>query len=134
MEAVYQTPDKGRVSLFLRNPNDDILIVIDARVDWYSWKHTLVLNSKTAHGSWQQEAHPSGFPFPCCGYVTRVTLRVEMSDSDSAFIISANGKEITKYPYREGLRPPISSIEYMFDDTGASKKAKLESLSVYYMQ
>lgn len=129
MEAVYQTPDKGRVSLFVRNYRNDIVIVIDARVHWYGWENKLVLNSKPVHGSWQKEIHPLGFPFPCCGYVTTVTLRVEITDSE--FIISANGNEIAKYPFRENLMPPITEVEYVFDDTGASLKAKLKSLSVY---
>ena len=130
MEVVYKTPNKGRVSLFFRNSNGDILITIDARVDWYGWENILVLNSKPAHGSWMPEDHPTGFPFPCCGYVTTVTLRVELGDV--AFIISANGNEISRYLYRPELRPPVTEIEYVFDDTGASEKAKLENLSIDY--
>ena len=130
VEAVYKSPNKGRVSLNLLNNNNDTLIHVDARVDWYGWSDILVLNSKTANGGWQEEAHPEGFPFPCCGYVTTITLRVEISDE--AFVISANGIEIAKYPYHDDLHPPVNQILYVFEDTGASVKANLESLSVDY--
>ena len=63
-------------------------------------------------------------------YVTTITLRVEITAG--AFIISANGLHIAKYPYRGALHPPIHQIEYAFEDTGASKPAKLESLTVKY--
>ena len=130
VEAVYTSPNKGRVTLNLLNSNDDVLIHVDARFDWYGWMDVLVLNSKTAHGGWQEEAHPKGFPFPCCGYVTTITLRVEIGEE--AFIISANGLEIAQYPYRGVLCPPVNEIQYVFEDTGASVKAKLESLFVDY--
>lgn len=130
VEAVYQSPNKGRVVLYLRNNNTDILITVSARFHWYTWKNSLNLNSKPADHPWQEESRPNGFPFPCCGYVTRIIVRVEIGDGE--FIISANGIEIAKYPYRENLHPPVTEILYFFGDTGASKKAKLESLSVYY--
>ena len=132
LEAVYQSPNKGRISLYLLNGNEDILIVIDARFDWEGEKNRLVLNSKRAGQPWvvPDEVHPEGFPFPCCGYVSTITVRVEMSDED--FTISANGIEIAKYPYRDGLHPPVTEFRYRFEDTGATKKAQLESLSAYY--
>ena len=132
VEAVYQSPNKGRISLYLLNGNEDILIVIDARFDWEGEKNRLVLNSKRAGQPWvvPDEVHPEGFPFPCCGYVSTITVRVEMGDED--FTISANGIEIAKYPYRDGLHPPVTEFRYRFEDTGASKKAQLESLSAYY--
>ena len=52
VEAVYQSPNKGRVSLNLLNSNNDTLIHVDARFDWYGWMNILVLNSKTANGGW----------------------------------------------------------------------------------
>ena len=130
VEVVYQSTNKGRVSLNLYNNRKDVLLVVDARFNWYTWRNVLVLNSKPANGGWQTEVHPKGFPFPCCGYVTTITLRVEITAG--AFIISANGLHIAKYPYRGALRPPIHQIEYAFEDTGASKPAKLESLTVKY--
>lgn len=130
VEAVYRSPNRGRVILNLLNSRKDILIHIDARFHWLSDFDTLVLNSKTAKGQWQKEVRPKGFPFPCCDYITAITLRVEISET--AFVISANGIEIVKYPYRNGLVPPVSEIEYIFVDDRASKKAKLESLSVDY--
>ena len=128
VEAVYRSPNKGRVTLNLLNSNDDVLLHVDARFDWYGWMDVLVLNSRTAHGGWQEEVHPKGFPFPCCGYVTTIALRVEIGDV--AFFISVNGRELAKYPYRDELCPPVTQMEYIFEDTGASVKARLESLSV----
>ena len=130
VEAVYRSPNKGRVTLNLINSKKDILIHVDARFNWYGWRNILVLNSKAASGGWQREAHPKGFPFPCCGYVSTITLRVEINAG--CFVISANGITVTKYPYRGALRPPVNQIQYVFEDTGASLKAKLESLTVDY--
>jgi len=132
LEAVYRSPNKGKVTLNLYNEHEDILLHIDARFDWEGEKNRLVLNSRRAGQPWvvPDEVHPEGFPFPCCGYVSTITVRVEMGDED--FTLSANGIEIVKYPYREGLHPPVTEIEYRFEDTGATKKAQLESLSAYY--
>ena len=132
VEAVYRSPNKGRVTLNILNSKMDILIQVDARFDWYGWKNNLVLNSKKANGKWQKAVHPEGFPFPCCGYVTRITLHVEITAG--AFIISANGVTVAKYPYRGSLHPPVNQIQYIFQDTGASTntKAKLKSLTVHY--
>ena len=52
VEVVYQSPNRGRVSLYLYNSNQDVLIVIDARYDWGVAKNTLVLNSKFADQPW----------------------------------------------------------------------------------
>jgi len=125
--AVYRSPDKGRVTLYLYNDREDILLVVDARFAWRRETNTLVLNSKFADGEWGPEVRPEGFPFPCCEYVTTITVRVDIGAE--GFTISANGIEIVKYPYREGLHPPVTEIEYRFEDTGATKKAQLESLS-----
>ena len=132
VEVVYQSPNRGRVSLYLYNSNQDVLIVIDARYDWEGEKNKLVLNSKHANAPWDvpAEVHPKGFPFPCCGYVTTISLRVKIGDGD--FTISANGLEIAKYPYREGLHPPVTDIQCILDDGDAPMQAKIESLSVYY--
>ena len=132
VEAVYQSPNKCRVSLYLLNGNEDVLIVIDARFDWEGEKNKLVLNSKRAGKPWVviDEVHLDGFPFPCCGYVSTISVRVEIGAED--FTISANGIEIAKYPYRDGLHPPVTEIQYAFEDTGATKNAQLESLSAYY--
>ena len=128
VEAVYRSPNKGRVHLNLLNSKKDILIHVDARFNWFGWRNILVLNSKPANGGWQTEVHPKGFPFPCCEYVTTITLRVEITAG--AFIISANGLPVAKYAYRGALRPPVNEVQYVFQDTGASLKAKLESLTV----
>ena len=130
VEAVYISPNRGRVILNLLNSNNDTLIHVDARFSWSSWMDVLVLNSKAANDGWQEEAHPKGFPFPCCGYVTTITLCVEIGEE--AFIISANGLEIAQYPYHGALCPPVNEIQYVFEDNGASVKAKLESLFVDY--
>nr|4AGG_A Chain A, GALECTIN [Cinachyrella]4AGG_B Chain B, GALECTIN [Cinachyrella]4AGR_A Chain A, GALECTIN [Cinachyrella]4AGR_B Chain B, GALECTIN [Cinachyrella]4AGR_C Chain C, GALECTIN [Cinachyrella]4AGR_D Chain D, GALECTIN [Cinachyrella]4AGV_A Chain A, GALECTIN [Cinachyrella]4AGV_B Chain B, GALECTIN [Cinachyrella]4AGV_C Chain C, GALECTIN [Cinachyrella]4AGV_D Chain D, GALECTIN [Cinachyrella] len=128
--VVYRSPDKGRVSLYLYNDGEDILLVVDARFDWRGEQNVLVLNSKFAGGEWGPEVRPEGFPFPCCGYVTTITVRVEIGAD--GFTLSANGIEIVKYPYRDGLPPPVTKFQYVFQDQGASETAQLESLSAYY--
>ena len=127
--VIYSSPNKGRVTVNLLNANGDILIHIDARFDWYTWKNILVLNSKKVDGNWGVRVQPDGFPFPCNGYTTTIVLQVEIGET--AFVISANGKEIATYPYREDLAPPVDAATYYFGDTGASEKAELKSLSVY---
>ena len=108
------------------------MIIIDARFDWEGERNFLVLNRRHADQPWigPHEVHPKGFPFPCCGYVTKITVRVEIGAED--FIISANGIEIAKYPYRDGLHPPVTEIKYAFEGTGIQQAAQLESLSAYY--
>ena len=130
VKVVYSSPNKGRVTVNLMNANGDILIQIDARFDWYTWKNILVLNSKKVDGNWGTQVQPTGFPFPCCGYTTTITLHVEIGET--AFVISANGKELVSYPYREGLAPPVDTVTYYFGDTGATEKAELQSISVCY--
>jgi len=130
VEVVYISPNKGRVTINLMNSNEDILIHIDARFEWYSWKQKLILNSKTADGIWAEQVIAEGFPFPCCGYVTTIVLQVEVGDS--AFVISANGIEIASYPFVLGLEPPVDAIVYAPDDSQASQQAQFESISIYY--
>lgn len=77
-----------------------------------------------------QGIRPEGFPFPCCGYITMITLRVEIRND--YFLVSANGIPIAEYPFRRRLRPPVDVIEYYFEDADASVKAKLKSLTVEY--
>ena len=97
VEAVYQFPNKGRISLYLLNGSGDVLIVMDARFDWEDETNYLVVNSERAGQPWivPDEVHPKGFPFPCCGYVSTITVRVEIAED---FTISANGIEIAKMP------------------------------------
>ena len=130
VEAVYQSPNGGRVGLVLRNANGDIVVSYVARFDWYGWNNILVVDSKSLDGRWEQKYCPLEFPFPICGYVTRITVRVELGME--GFTVSANGLEIAKYSYMKKLLPPVTRIDVLVDDKGASRKAKLESLSIYY--
>ena len=131
VEAVYRSPNKGRVSLNLLNSKKDVLIHVDARFNYLGERNVLVLNSKAANGGWGREARPKGFPFRRgFPFVSTITLRVEITTG--AFVISANGIPVTKYPYRGALRPPVHQIQYYSQDNGAYMKAKLKSLTVEY--
>ena len=100
VEAVYQSPNKGRVSLYLLNGNGDVLIVMDARFDWEDETNYLVLNSKHAGQPWivPDEVHPKGFPFPCCGYVSTITVRVEIAED---FTMALKLQRCLAYPYNK---------------------------------
>ena len=130
VEVVYQSPDGGRVGLVLFNEEGDIVVSYVARFNWKGWKNTLVVDSKSLDRRWEQKNCPLHFPFPICGYVTRISVRVTLDKDD--FIVSANGIEIARYGYMPELRPPITRIAVLVDDEGASRRAKLESVSVYY--
>jgi len=130
VEAVYQSPDGGRVGLVLFKENGDIVVSYVARFNWKGWKNTLVVNSKSSDGRWGPKKCPLHFPFPICGYVTRISVRVTL-DTDE-FIVSANGIEIARYDYMPELRPPVTTIAVLVDHESTSRRAKLESVSVYY--
>ena len=121
VEVVYISPATGRVTVNLLNSNEDVLIHIDARYDWGDWKNVLTLNSKKADGRWGKHVQVEGFPFE--HYIT-VTLRVEIGES--AFIISANGVELTTYEYRQDLGPPVDTITFF------GGKGELKTITVYY--
>ena len=106
VDVVYLSPDKGRVTVNLMNANDDVLIHIDARFDWYTWKNILVFNSMKAGGEWGEQIEAEIFPFPCCGMLN--ALRVEIQES--SFVISANGVGIASYPYRENLGLQLTEL------------------------
>ena len=128
VEVVYRSPNKGRVSVNLAAAKTDIILHIDARYKWHSWKNSLHLTS--FHGHWQKEQRPKGFPFPCEG-VTTITLRITVAKK--YFIISANGIEITKYRFRGSLTPnKVVKVQCALDDSTASKKAKVEKMSISY--
>lgn len=128
VDVLFVSPDKGRVTVNLMNANDDILIHIDARFDWYNWKNILVLNSKKADGGWGEEVHAETFPLPCCGSLNSMHVEVR----ESSFVISANGVGVASYPYQENLGPPVDVVVYNFEDTGASMKAQYIGTGVYY--
>ena len=131
VEAVYISPDEGRVGLVLYNEAGDIVVSYVARFSWRDWSNVVVLNSREANSErWKQKRCPTEFPFPICGHVTRITVRVELGEKGCN--ISANGLQIAYYEYREELLPPVTSIHVLVEDKDASKKAKLESVSVYY--
>ena len=114
----------------LVNANEDILIHIDARFDWYNWKNVVILNSKKADGEWGEQVETDQFPFPCCGLIIPIAIRVEMAKS--AFVITANGMDVAAYRYREDLGPPVYKVVYRFEGNSATVKAQLKAVTVLY--
>ena len=124
MEFMFLTPDKGRVNIDLLNKDDDDLLQLSIRFDWYTWKKILVLNHKKAGQPWSKEKYPKGFPFEA-----NKTVHVVIEITTEGYHISANHKKIAEYPAN---LLPVDKATYKFEDNGASIKAKLISFKVDY--
>ena len=120
--VAYLSPDKGRVTVQLLSAENHVLHV-DARFDWYGWYKILVLNSAVGSAwPYDQEEHPSGFPFPS---EPNTLIVLHITVKEGFFEIAAKGF-LYEYQYRGDLLPAtVEKIQYYFEDTGAEKKAKL---------
>ena len=121
--VAYLSPDKGRVTINLFSAEDDHVLHVDARFDWYGWYKILVLNSAVGSAwPYDQEEHPSGFPFPS---EPNTLIVLHITVKEGFFEIAAKGF-LYEYQYRGDLLPAtVEKIQYYFEDTGAEKKAKL---------
>ena len=121
--VAYLSPDKGRVTVNLLSAEDDHVLHVDARFDWYGWYKILVLNSAVGSAwPYDQEEHPSGFPFPS---EPNTLIVLHITVKEGFFEIAAKGF-LYEYQYRGDLLPAtVEKIQYYFEDTGAEKKAKL---------
>uniref|UniRef100_A0AB74UHC1 Galectin n=1 Tax=Halichondria okadai TaxID=163232 RepID=A0AB74UHC1_HALOK len=102
----YISDSNGRVYMSLTGSDKDQLVVFhhDARADWGSEEHKLVLNTKTA-GAWGTEVRPSGFPF-----TPNVNVAVTATFGPPNIVKTyANSKEITTYNIPAGAN--ISDIK-----------------------
>ena len=126
----YSSPTEGRVFVNLFNDNEDIVLQVDARFDWHGWKNVVVLNSKKADGQWGKQVETDQFPFPGCGSIIPIRMRIEARES--TFHITANGIDVATYPYQKGMRPLVTHIMYRFDGRGATVKGQLRAITVLY--
>ena len=121
--VAYLTPDKGRVTVQLLSAENDHVLQVDARFDWNGWYKILVLNSAVGSAwPYDQEEHPSEFPFPS---EPNTLIVLHITVKEDSFEIAAKGF-LYEYQYRGDLLPAtVEKIDYCFEDTGAEKKAKL---------
>ena len=60
VEGTFRSPQAGRVTLNLMDESEDnIILHVDARYNWYTSKEVLVLNTHAVNGGWGQEEKPS---------------------------------------------------------------------------
>ena len=128
--VAYLSPDKGRVTVNLLSAENDHVLHIDARFDWYGWYKILVLNSAVGSAwPYDQKEQPSGFPFPS---EPNTLIVLHITVKEDFFEIAAKDL-LYEYPYRGDLLPAtVETIQYYFDDTGAEKMAKLLSMAVSF--
>ena len=124
MEFTFRTPDKGKVDFNLFSKNDDIILQVSIRFDWYQWKNVFVLNHKKVGQPWGHQRYPEGFPFE-----SNKTVYFVIEITTKGFNISANHRKMAEYP---SSLLSVDTVTYDFDDTGASIKAKLISFKVDY--
>ena len=120
----FTNPNKGRINLNFLSKNNDNLMHMSIRFDWYTWKKVLVLNSRKAGKPWGKEEHLKGFPF-----TPNEIVHVNIEITKNGYHISANNKKIGEYP---GILLPVDKVNFNFEDTGASIKAKFISFEVEY--
>ena len=130
IEVEYMSPSSGRVYVQLETANNEVVLVVDSRYDWLSYEKVFLLNTFRA-GRWETELFPTGFPFPCSGVTTMITLSITV-ESDR-FLISANGVVITEFMFRGSLTPDqVVQISCIQDDYGADALSQLKKMSVSY--
>ena len=123
--AAFRTPDKGRVFIYFKNSNGDILFFMNIHFERFFWNRKVELNHKKANqSSWPQESTTlKGFP-----YSSNKTVRVSIEITARGYVISANRKKLAEYT---GLRSPVKWVT-IGHDKEATRKARLVSLGVQY--
>ena len=120
----FVMPDKGIIHINFMSKNNDYLLHMSIRVNWYKWKEVFVLNSRKADQPWAKQKNLKGFPFK-----PNQTVHVQVEITKNGYQISANNKKIVEYP---GILLPVDRVTFQMDDATASIKAKLVSFEIEY--
>ena len=102
--AKFTAPPTGRVSINLYGENDDILLLVDYRVNWGLTTNAIVLNTRTA-GKWGEEQHVTGMT-STPGTLLEIIVCAEAND----FSVIFNELKVANYQYR--IKAPVTKIEY----------------------
>ena len=129
VEGTFRSPQAGRVTLNLVDDSEDnIILHVDARYNWYTSKEVLVLNTHTVNGGWGQEERPLTTNFDFTPDV-RVTVRVEAEDS--SFLIFCNGRYVDYYNHRLPVTE-VKKVQLIYEDDNENPTGELESLAVFF--
>ena len=129
VEGTFRSPQAGRVTLNLMDESEDnIILHVDARYNWYTSKEVLVLNTHTVNGGWGQEEKPLTTNFDFTPNV-RVTVRVEAEAG--RFSIFCNGRYVDYYNHRLPVNE-VKKIQLIYEDDNENPIGELESLAVIF--
>lgn len=115
----------GRIYINLEKANGDIPLHIDTRFYWMNYYKILVLNSNRDGQDGTEISFKDKFPPIHFERINTVQVKI----GESAFTISINGEEITTFPYRQNLRPPIDKVVVGYEEYIAINPAKIYSIA-----
>ena len=98
IEVMFKNPPTGYLSVNLVTAASDVALHFNPR---YSDDGGYVVLNSLIHGQWQNEEHPTGYPFPANNVQTMVTVHITIGQSK--FMMSVNGIEFATFDYRPGL-------------------------------
>lgn len=127
-EVVLQikAPDGGVFALNFYDGDENIVLHIVARYNWFGEVNVLVLNTFQQGSGWGLEIRPTGFDFQ-----HGICMTMNVVAEGDGFHILQNSREIALFPYRSGL--PVSAVRRISVLSIANQAAQDTDLTVKFI-